>query len=42
MYTSALSAQDAEQVGYLEASEADKATLNAVFAGPAPWTPDFF
>lgn len=42
MYTSALSAQDAEQIGYLEASEADKATLNAVFAGPTPWTPDFF
>jgi predicted acetyltransferase len=42
MYTSALSAQDAEQVGYLEASEADKATLNALFGGPTPWTPDFF
>lgn len=42
MYTSALSAQDAEQIGYLEASEADKTTLNAIFAGPAPWTPDFF
>lgn len=42
MYTGALSAQDAEQVGYLEASEADKATLNAAFSGPTPWTPDFF
>ena len=42
MNTSALSAQDAEQIGYLEASDADIATLNAIFGGPTPWTPDFF
>nr|MBP9891656.1 sterol carrier protein domain-containing protein [Planctomycetota bacterium] len=42
MYTGALSAQDAEQIGHLEAGEADKTTLNALFAGPTPWTPDFF
>ena len=42
MYTGALSAQDAEQIGYLEAGKADQATLNAVFAGQTPWTPDFF
>ncbi len=42
MYTGALSAQDAEQIGYLDASEADKAPLSAIFGGPSPWTPDFF
>jgi predicted acetyltransferase len=42
LYTGALSAQDARLAGYLECSAAESDTLNAIFAGPTPWTPDFF
>lgn len=42
LYAGALSCEDLAQLGLLEATRNDAATLNAAFAGPAPWTPDFF
>lgn len=42
LYTGALRCDDLAQLDLLEAAPKDAAALNAIFAGPTPWTPDFF
>ncbi len=42
LYTGHLSPQTCAAAGLLEAGPRTLATLQALFAGPAPWTRDFF
>ena len=42
MFTGHLSAHDVAAAGWLEAGPRSLAALQALFAGPAPWTRDFF
>jgi predicted acetyltransferase len=42
MFSGALSAHDAVRLGYLDADDPAVPLLAELFAGPAPWMPDFF
>ena len=42
LYTGYTSAYELLNTGYIEGSDEDLAALSAVFAGPAPWSADFF
>jgi predicted acetyltransferase len=42
LYTGYSSAHELLSTGYIEGSDEDLALADAMFAGPAPWLPDFF
>jgi predicted acetyltransferase len=42
LYSGWMDARALAAMGALDASDADVATLGALFAGPSPWMPDFF
>lgn len=42
LYSGYLSASELLSTGYLEADQKDQLAANSIFAGPAPWMPDFF
>ncbi len=42
LFTGRLSPAELRQAGYLEGPEQQDGLLQAAFAGPQPWTPDFF